>query len=75
MQSLPEGWIACHIYEGESGRYAFSQTGLEHQRDLHDEKEDSPLWKDSMLQRKNEKVNFCMKTLKGFKSCLDTQVK
>ena len=60
------------IYEGESGRNAFSR-GLEHQRDLHDEKEDSPLWKHCTLQHNNEKVNFSMKTLKGYRSCLDRQ--
>ena len=47
--------------KGESGRNAYSR-GLEHQRDLQDEKEDSPLWKHCTLQHNNEKVNFSMKT-------------
>ena len=61
------------IYEGESGRNSYSR-GLEHQQNLQDEKEDSPLWKHCTLEHNNEKVEFSMKTLKGYKSCLDRQV-
>jgi hypothetical protein len=61
------------IYEGESGRNAYSR-GLEHQQNLRSEKEDSPLWKHCTLEHNNEKVNFSMKTLKGYRSCLDRQV-
>ena len=61
------------IYEGESGRNAYSR-GLEHKQNLQDEKEDSPLWKHCTLEHNNEKVEFSMKTLKGYKSCLDRQV-
>ena len=61
------------IYEGESGRNAYSR-GLEHQQDLQNEKEDSPLWKHCTLEHNHIKVNFSMKTLKSYKSCLDRQV-
>ena len=61
------------INEGESRRNSYSR-GLEHQQNLQDEKEDSPLWKHCSLEHNNEKVGFSMKTLKGYKSCLDRQV-
>ena len=61
------------IYEGESGRNSYSR-GLEHQQNLQDENADSPLWKHCTLEHNNEKVEFSMKTLKGYKSCLDRQV-
>ena len=48
------------IYEGESGRNAYSR-GLEHQQNLESEKEDSPLWKHCTLEHNNEKVNFSKK--------------
>ena len=58
---------------GESGENPYSR-GLEHKQNLPDEKEDSPLWKHCTLEHNNEKVEFSMKTLKGYKSCLDRQV-
>ena len=60
-------------YEGETGRNAYSR-GLEHQEDLRNEKEDSPLWKHCVLEHNGEKQSFVMKTLKSFKSCLQRQV-
>ena len=63
------------IYEGESGRNAYSR-GLEHQQNLWSEKEDSLLWKHCTLEHNNEKVNFSMKTLKGIQklSCCYSQI-
>jgi hypothetical protein len=60
-------------YEGETGRNAYSR-GLEHQEDLRNEKEDSPLWKHCVLEHNGEKQSFVMKTLRSFKSCLQRQV-
>ena len=60
-------------YEGETGRNSYSR-GLEHQRDLKDEKEDSPLWKHCVLEHDGQKQTFIMKALRSFKSCLQRQV-
>ena len=45
-----------------------------HQQNLQIEKGDSPLWKYCILEYNNKKVNFSMKTLKSYRSCLDRQV-
>ena len=60
-------------YEGETGRNAFAR-GLEHQNDLKNCKEDSPLWKHCQLQHGGEKQEFSMKALGSFKSCMKRQV-
>lgn len=61
------------IYEGETGRNCYSR-GLEHQDNLRRELEDSPLWKHCTLEHDGEKVQFHMKALRSFKSCLTRQV-
>ena len=61
------------IYEGESGRNAYSR-GLEHQADLRNEDDESPLWKHCTLEHSGEKVEFVIKALIGFNSCLEMQV-
>ena len=61
------------IYEGETGRNPFTR-GLEHQEDLKNEHEDSPLWKHCTLKHEGEKVDFSMKALRSFKSPLMRQV-
>ena len=60
-------------YIGESGRNAYSR-GLEHQEDLRNEKEDSPLCKHCTLVHDGEKPHFTMKVEKCFSSCLERQV-
>ena len=60
-------------YEGESGRNAYSR-GLEHQRDLRLEVEESPLWKHCQLEHGGEKQQFYMEALRAFESCLQRQV-
>ena len=59
-------------YEGETGRNPFSR-GLEHKRDLKNEKEESPLWKHCQLVHDGRKQEFTMKVLGSFKSCLQRQ--
>ena len=61
------------IYEGETGRNPFSR-GLEHQENLRNEREDSPLWKHCTLEHDGEKVDFIMKALRSFRSPLMRQV-
>ena len=61
------------MYEGESGRNAYSR-GLEHQNDLRLEVEDSPLWKHCQLEHLGVKQTFYMEALRGFNSCLQRQV-
>ena len=61
------------MYEGESGRNPFSQ-GLEHQENLKNEREDSPLWKHCTLEHDREKVDLTMKALRSFRSPLMRQV-
>ena len=60
-------------YEGESGRNAYSR-GLEHQQDLRNEKEDSPLWKHCQVQHEGIKQTFYMEALRSFSSCLARQI-
>ena len=61
------------VYEGETGRNPYSR-GLEHQDNLRNELEDSPLWKHCTLEHGGEKVKFCMKALRSFKSPMMRQV-
>ena len=61
------------IYEGESGRNAYTR-GLEHQADLKNEDDDSPLWKHCSLELNAVQVEFAMKALRGFNSYLERQV-
>ena len=61
------------IYEGETGKNSYSR-GLEHQDGLRLEHEDNPLWKHCTLEHDREKVQFQMKALRSFKSCLMRQV-
>jgi hypothetical protein len=63
----------CVTYEGETGRNPYSR-GLEHQGNLRNELEDSPLWKHCTLDHESHKVEFNMESLGGFRSCLDRQV-
>lgn len=60
-------------YDGETGRNAHSR-GLDHQRDLEGEKDESPLWKHCQLEHDEEKQEFKMEVLKSFKSCLERQI-
>ena len=61
------------IYEGETGRNCYSR-GLEHQDNLSKELDDSPLWKHCSLEHGGEKVQFTMKALRSYRSCLMRQV-
>ena len=61
------------IYKGESGRNAYTR-GLEHQADLKNKDEESPLWKHCSLQHAGEIVEFTMKALRGFNSSLERHV-
>ena len=58
------------LYEGETGRNAYSR-GLEHQRDLRDEKDDSPLWKHCQLIHGGENQSFKNEVTSCFSSCLE----
>ena len=60
-------------YEGETGRNPFLR-GLEHQADLRNMKEESPLWKHCVLEHDGAKQVFEMEALGGFRSCLSRQV-
>jgi hypothetical protein len=46
-------------YEGESSRTAYAR-GLEHERDLETETDDSPLWKHCVIHHQEQKVKFEM---------------
>ena len=61
------------IYEGETGKNPHSR-GLDHQDGLRLEHEENPLWKHCTLEHGGEKVEFKMKALRSFKSCLLRQV-
>ena len=58
------------VYEGESGRNAYSR-GLEHQADLRNKVQDSPLWKHCLLEHEGQVQTFKMRVLRCFTSCLD----
>ena len=60
-------------YEGETGQNAYTR-GLKHQEDLRNEKEDSALWKHSLLEHGRQKQSFVMKTLQSFTSAMQRQV-
>ena len=59
-------------YEGETGRNPYSR-GLEHQADLRNRKEDSPLWKHCVVEHNSVQQVFSMKALGTFSSCLSRQ--
>ena len=61
------------IYKGETGKNPYSR-GLEHQDGLTLKYEDNPLWKHSTLKQEGEQVEFKLKALRSFKSCLMRQV-
>ena len=52
-----ETFLGVALYDGETGRNACTR-GLEHQWDLRDEKEDSPLSKHCQLIHGGEKQSF-----------------
>ena len=60
-------------YEGETGRNPYSR-GLEHQADLRNEKEASPLWKHCLIQHNGNKAIFKMDALRSFKYPMVRQV-
>ena len=47
---------------------------MEHQNNLNKELDDSPLWKHCSLEHGGEKVQFTMKALRSYRSCLMRQV-
>ena len=60
-------------YEGETARNPYTR-GLEHQRDLENESEKSPLWKHCSIQHGGRKVGFKMDALRSFKYPMVRQV-
>ena len=60
-------------YEGESGRNPYTR-GLEHQNDLRNKNENSPLWKHVLIQHNGQQVSFKMDALRSFKHPMVRQV-
>ena len=60
-------------YEGESGSNGYSRGG-EHSTALELKQEDNALWKHCLVAHGGEKVEFSMKVVGTFQSCLVRQV-
>ena len=60
-------------YEGETARNPYSR-GMEHENDLKNKSEKSPLWKHCVLQHGGRLVNFKMDALRAFKYAMVRQV-
>jgi hypothetical protein len=60
------------VYFGETGRSNF-ERGTEHERDLRNEVEDTPMWKHCQVVHESEKVEFKMETTGVFSSCEERQ--
>ena len=60
-------------YEGETARNAYSR-GMEHEKDLKNKSEKSPLWKHCVLQHGGRLACFKMDALRSFRYAMVRQV-
>ena len=65
--------ITCEtLYEGETGRNAFTQ-GIEHQQGLRQKSGNRALWKQCVLEHSSQEADFSMQVIQSHTSCLGRQ--